>query len=91
MNMFRMAAAALILAASFPASAQTPPAGPGGALSAEEKEKRCQAAPEKCQRMKEDTRMRQAMREACEKDPAACKERHEKALERRRAKAVGPN
>ncbi|MDO8788786.1 MAG: hypothetical protein Q7J42_12010 [Sulfuritalea sp.] len=64
------------------AAAQMPGAGPGKGpgLSAEEKEKRCQANPEKCAQIKENVEKRrdenQARREEfkkkCDADPKAC-------------------
>jgi hypothetical protein len=71
--------ATLLAAFAIAASAQMP----GGGLSAEEKEKRCQADPAKCEQMKEHNRMREAMHTECEKKPDACKERRAKAQERR--------
>lgn len=76
-------AAALSLAA-IAASAQ--PAAPAAGAPAAENERRCPEGAAKCEKV-ERSRMSQAMIDACAKTPAACKERYEKAVARRAAKA----
>lgn len=58
------------------AFAQTPGQGPGAGLSAEEKEKRCQANPEKCAQIKENVeKRREEMKKRCDANPKACEEK----------------
>lgn len=69
------------------AEERKPGMGPGQGMSHEEREKRCQANPEKCAEMKAKMKERQAMRETCKDDPAKCeqmrKEHHEKKFQER--------
>lgn len=96
MKIRQLIAASLLSLGACVAFAQTP----GSGLSAEEKEKRCQANPEKCAQIKERAEKRreenQARREEfkkkCDADPKACEEKkaqiREKLEERREKREV---
>ncbi len=87
MKMYKLLASSLLAMGVCAAFAQTPgPApgkGPGPGLSAEEKEQRCQANPEKCAQIKESIEKRRAANQArreewkkkCDADPKACEEK----------------
>jgi len=102
MKIRKLIVASLLSLGACAAFAQTPGPGPdkrpGPRLSAEEREKRCQANPEKCAKIKERIEKRregnQARREEwkkkCEADPRACEEKKaqfkQKREERREAR-----
>lgn len=59
--------------------------GPGGRMSPEEREKLCNANPEKCAKIKEEMSKRKEMHEACQADQASekCKGMRQQEREQR--------
>lgn len=76
MKVRKLIAASLLSLGVCVAYAQAPGQGPGQRLSAEEKEKRCQANPEKCAEIKARIeKRREEFRKKCDADPKACEEK----------------
>lgn len=96
MKIRKLIVASLLSLGVCSAFAQAPGQGPAPRLSAEEREKRCQANPEKCAQIKEkiakkreeNQARREEFRKKCEADPKACEEKKaqiRKMREERRA------
>lgn len=95
MNISKLIVAGLLSVGVCAAYAQAPDLAPGGGPgprpSAEEREKRCQANPEKCaeikarveQRRAENQARRDEFRKKCEADPKACEEKKAQLREQR--------
>ncbi len=83
MNFRKLLAASVMSLGICAAMAQTPPgpgpasgAGPGQKLSPEERQKYCQANPERCAQARENAEKRRAeWKQKCEADPRACEEK----------------
>ena len=95
MNFRKLLVASMLTLGICTAMAQTPPgpgpvpgagpgAGPGQRMSPEERQKYCQANPERCAQASENAEKRRAeWKQKCEADPKACEEKKAQIQQRR--------